>query len=209
LAADYHPDKQVVHTAMTTGGFEEEQVPKLLLALDNRKLEDVMRPLGREIYSTQKQVTRRPAQYDPDGVFLDPVVSQRWQDADISAPLVCYRPVANNCLSGIGLYRRFNSAPFSQRQVKIAHIILTEVAWLHEQGWPWESALQVPALPKRCRMALNLLLEGLSRKQLAERMEISTHTVNEYVKHVYEFYDVHSHAELLNRFRVGDGGQLG
>ena len=38
LAADYHPDKPVMYTAMTTGGFSEEQVPKLLLALDNRNL---------------------------------------------------------------------------------------------------------------------------------------------------------------------------
>ncbi len=208
LAADYDPDKQVNYTAMTTGGFSEEQVPKLLIALDNKALEEVMRPLGQEIHSTQTQVTRLQEEYDPDNIFLNPDVSRRWKDADIGAPLVCYRPVSHNCLSGIGLYRRFDAAPFSQREAKIAHIILTEVAWLHEQGWPWESALQVPQLPKRCRMALNLLLEGLSRKQIADRMEISIHTANEYVKHVYDFYDVHSHAELLNRFRVGDGGQL-
>ncbi len=208
LAADYHPDKPVMYTAMTTGGFSEEQVPKLLLALDNRKLEDTMRPLGREIYATQSQVTRRQQEYDPDDIFLDPEVAKSWKEADIGAPLVCYRPVSNNCLSGIGMYRRFSAEPFTEREARIAHIILTEVAWLHEQGWPWESALQVPQLPNRCRMALNLLLEGLSRKQIADRMNISIHTANEYVKHIYDFYDVHSHAELLNRFRVGDGSKL-
>ncbi|MCB1061527.1 MAG: hypothetical protein KDN20_01240 [Verrucomicrobiae bacterium] len=204
LVSDYDPDKSPIHTSIITGGFKEEQVPKLILALDNRELEDAMRPLGRELKEKGVQVTRLREEYDSDDVFRHERVHRLWKEADIGAPLVCYRPVANNCLSGIGIYRRFDRPDFSRREARIAHIILTEVSWLHEQGWPWESALQVPQLPHRCQMALNLLLEGLSRKQIADQMDISIHTANEYVKHIYGFYEVHSHAELLNRFRKGN-----
>lgn len=207
LAADYDPEIGPVYTAMTTGGFSEEQVPKLLVALDNEKLEDSIRPLGREIVSRRQQVTRLAEQYDTRQAFLDPEITSNWRDADIGPPLVCYRPVSNNSLSGIGIYRRWNSPPFSKREARIADIVMSEVAWLHEQGWPWESALQVPQLSRRRRLALNLLLEGLSRKDIAREMQVSQHTVNEYIKHIYRFYGVHSHAELLNRFRIGDSTQ--
>lgn len=205
LAADYDPDAGPVYTAMLSGGFTEEQVPKLLVALDNRELEDAMRPLGREIVATGAQVTRLPSEYDIEDVFGRDDVNRLWKEADIGAPLVCYRPVANNCLSGIGIYRRFGSPAFTPRDARITDIIMSEVVWLHEMGWPWESALKVPELPNRCRMALNLLLEGLSRKQIAAEMGISIHTVSDYIKHIYDFYSVHSQAELVSRFRIGGG----
>ena len=203
LAADYDPEAGPVYTAMISGGFSEEQVPKLLVALDNRDLEDAMKPLGREIVTTGAQVTRLPSEYDLGDVFGRDEVNHLWKEADIGAPLVCYRPVSNNSLSGIGIYRRFDRPAFSSRDARITDIIMSEVVWLHEQGWPWESALKVPQLPNRCRMALNLLLEGLSRKQIASEMGISIHTVSEYIKHIYGFYSVHSQAELVSRFRIG------
>ncbi len=202
LVTDYDPDKPAVSTSFITGGFREEQIPKLVTALGSRKLEDVLRPLGREIKSTNRQVTRLPSHYDPDNALGKEDITKLWKDADISSPMLCYRPVSNNCLSGIGIYRRFDSPPFTERDVRIAHIIMTEVVWLHEQGWPWESALRVPELPNRCRLALNLLLEGLPRQKIADEMNLSIHTTNEYIKRIYTFYSVHSHAELLNRFRA-------
>lgn len=208
LAADYNPEEPPVYTSISSGGFGPKQVPKLLVALDNKRLFEAVRPLGREIVRLGTQVTRLPEDYDSDNAFAEESVAIPWREADIGPPLVCYRPVANNSLSSIGLYRRWESEPFSRREAKIAHIVLTEVGWLHEQGWPWESALRVPQLPHRCRMTLNLLLEGLSRKEIADRMSISVHTANDYVKHIYSFFSVHSHAELLNRFRIGDGGDM-
>ena len=190
--------------AMQSGGFSDAQVPKLLLALDNRELEEAMRPLGREIQRTGAQVTRLPAEYDLENVFGDESVHRLWKEADIGAPLVCYRPVANNCLSGIGIYRRFDRPAFTARDARITDIIMSEVGWLHEQGWPWEPAVEVPKLPRRCRRALNLLLEGLSRKQIADEMGISIHTLSGYIKQIYEFYSVHSQAELVSRFRIGN-----
>lgn len=203
LLTDYNPDDAPVYAAMATGGFTEAQVPKFLLALDNRDLEDLMRPLGRELVQGGVQLTRRPVEYDPENLFGREDVAPLWKEADIGAPLTCYRPVSHNCLSGIGIYRRFGQPTFSPREAKITDIIMSEVEWLHEQGWPWESALRVPDLPKRCQMALNLLLEGLSRKQVADEMGISIHTLNDYIKHIYQFYAVHSQAELISRFRVG------
>ncbi len=50
------------------------------------------------------------------------------------------------------------------------------------------------------------MLEGLPRKLVADRMGLSVHTVNDYAKQIYDYFQVKSHAELLTRFRAGDGG---
>ncbi|MDA7921461.1 hypothetical protein N9B21_01355 [Verrucomicrobiales bacterium] len=164
LAADYVPGEGAIYTSIMTGGLEEEQIPRLLLALGVPDLDEVMGPLGKEIGETGKHATRLPRDYDPDNVFGRDGVRQLWADSGIGAPLVCYRPVTNNCLSGIGIFRKADRHPFTYREEKIADLILSEVVWLHEQGWPWESAMKVPQLPNRCRLALNFLLEGLPRK---------------------------------------------
>lgn len=208
LAADVKPDEPAVYTSLSTGGFEGVQVAKLFDALNHPDSWEVSKTTAEEVIANWLQVTRLPEDYDPDGYFEDCEGRELWKAANVDIPLVCYRPVSNNCVSAIGLYRKFGRPAFSRRDARIVHIILTEVAWLHEQGWPWESALKVPELPPRCQTTVNLLLEGHSRKEIAEAMQISVHTLNGYVKQIYSEYGVHSQAELMKRFRVGDGGDV-
>jgi DNA-binding CsgD family transcriptional regulator len=47
---------------------------------------------------------------------------------------------------------------------------------------------------------LKCLLEGDSDKQIAARLELSSHTVNEYVKRVYAHFGVTTRTELLARW---------
>jgi hypothetical protein len=64
------------------------------------------------------------------------------------------------------------------------------------------------ALPRRVSQTLTGLLEGLDKKQIAERLEISRHTVHTYVKKVYDRFDVNSRSELLALWIAG-GYQYG
>ncbi len=107
--------------------------------------------------------------------------------------------------SGIGIYRRFGRPDFTDREIRITHIILKEVPWLHEQGWPEDRGATVHQLARRQRMALNLLIAGQGRKQIADHMKISVNTVHEYIKDIYDFFGVHSQAELMSRFYEGNG----
>ena len=83
--------------------------------------------------------------------------------------------------------------------------MLTEVAWLHELGWPEDRGVHVPALSKRERLTLNLLTSGASHKVIAEQMGITPYTLRDYIKSVYRHFGVHSHAELLHRLFRGNG----
>lgn len=55
-------------------------------------------------------------------------------------------------------------------------------------------------VPPRQRQVLACLLHGDSAKQVARRLGLSVHTVNEYVKALYRRFNVQSRAELMARF---------
>jgi DNA-binding CsgD family transcriptional regulator len=118
------------------------------------------------------------------------------------------RPLDATSGSMTGLYRAHGKPEFTPREVRIAHIIYTEVAWLHEQGWPEDRGSSVPHLSRRQRLTLNLLTHGQSRKQIAANMKISIHTAQGYIKDVYRLFHVNSQTELMNRFHQGNGSDV-
>ncbi len=204
LATSFVPGEQPVYTAMSTGGFDEGQFPKLLVAYEHPDLAILTKPLAEEVAEKNEQITRLRTEYDPEDFFAACGANPLWRKADVGPPLLCYRPIQKGCVSGIGIYRRFDRPLFDEREALVADIILSEVPWLHEKGWPWSSAVKVPSLPHRCRLVLSLLLEGLPRKEIAERMDITVNTVGDYTKRIYAYFQVRSQSELLARFRGKD-----
>lgn len=64
-------------------------------------------------------------------------------------------------------------------------------------------------LPPRARQVLACLLEGDGDKQVAARLRISTHTVNQYAKVIFQHFGVRSRTELLARWiRRGRGDRF-
>jgi DNA-binding NarL/FixJ family response regulator len=99
-----------------------------------------------------------------------------------------------------------NDPPFTQRECHIAHILLSELSWIHEQGWPEDRGASVPRLSPRLRVVLNLLLDGRTRKEMATSLSLSEYTIAQYQRAIYSHFGVNSHITLLRRFRTGDGG---
>ncbi len=75
------------------------------------------------------------------------------------------------------------------------------------QSLPME--LRDIALSAAERRVFDLILSGLSEKEVAYRLEISPHTVHAHVKKIYEVLEVRSRAELLARFiRLPNGNAV-
>jgi DNA-binding NarL/FixJ family response regulator len=55
-------------------------------------------------------------------------------------------------------------------------------------------------LPPRVRQVLACLLEGDGDKQVAGRLGLSIHTVNEYTKRIFRHFGVQSRAQLMARW---------
>lgn len=91
-------------------------------------------------------------------------------------------------------------------------VALTLLEETDAEGWvlavedrtPGTGRASIPAdLPPRLRRLLERMLLGRSEKALARELELSAHTVHEYVKQLYRRLGVGSRAELMARFMVG------
>jgi DNA-binding NarL/FixJ family response regulator len=56
------------------------------------------------------------------------------------------------------------------------------------------------ALSERERQVLDLLSHGHPEKQIADRLNISQHTVHTYIRRIYEKLQVHSHAQAVAKY---------
>lgn len=103
-------------------------------------------------------------------------------------------------ISAIGMFRHVKRKPFNVRESRIAHILLSEVDWLHRIEMPENKGDGVPQLTPRQRTVLIMLLEGRTAKEIAKLLHISEHTVKDHTKAIYKHFQVGSQVELIGRF---------
>lgn len=109
----------------------------------------------------------------------------------------------SGAFSGIGLHRFLGKPPFTSRDTKIVHLVLSEIDWLHRDGVDVEAVGSVANLSRRQRQVLLLLLSGDAVKQIATKLQISDHTVRDHVKVLHEHFGVSTRGELLAKFLSG------
>lgn len=204
MLAYLHPDKPPVHVSIQHGGFSEDRFSRYLKAIEHPEMEMLIAPFSHDIRTAGSHVTRLRQQIDPTNNFTRSGVFPLWHAADIAPLMISGQRVSGDCMSAIGIYRRADQPLFNEREARLAHIILTEVPWLHSTGWPEDLGAKAPTLSRKRRLVLNLLLEGHSRKIVAEQLGLSIHTVSGYVKDIYTTFGVQSHAELMRRFNKGN-----
>jgi len=101
---------------------------------------------------------------------------------------------------GISIDRPHGAEKFGAREVAILKLLHDEIAPLVGVRLATEEHLCRDGLSKRLRETLELLLEGLSEKQVARELELSAKTVHEYVGMLYKHFQVSSRGELLAYF---------
>ena len=104
----------------------------------------------------------------------------------------------------LGFHRVSRDTPFSAYDCFVVHLIATEVRWLLNQDPDDEAAKPASGISRRLSEVLLLLLAGDSKKQIAHKLELSYHTVDDYVKQLHDRYEVQSRGELLARFLAGE-----
>ncbi|WAC20031.1 helix-turn-helix transcriptional regulator [Luteolibacter sp. SL250] len=203
--ADIEPGRRLGHTGILHGGFDDERFSSFLQALNHPCQSDATRKIASELEEHKSHITRSLHQMeDPRYPVLKSDAGPFWEKADVGTVMVSLRPIESGGATGIGIYRRKNRPDFDSREVRIAHILLTEVPWLHYEKFPEKKV--IGSLYPRLRTVLNLLCDGWDRKKTAAHLGISLQTVNGYVKEIFRHFEVHSQAELIARFGKGDGG---
>lgn len=200
------PGTPVTPVALVHGGFSDERYAAYLDAVEHPQMADFNASFLCEVYKQGTTTTRLRQELDPGNLFEQAEVYPLWQAANIDPILLSCTPFHDGCLSLTAMYRNAGKEVFSDRDARIVHLVLSEVPWLHLESWPLAKRTRGNLLAPRLRSTLNLLLEGLGRKQIAGHLGITENTVSGYIKQVYRIYHVQSHAELMKYFRDGDSG---
>jgi DNA-binding CsgD family transcriptional regulator len=119
-------------------------------------------------------------------------------DLIVTAKLLPHRRI-----STLSMHRHAGRQRFTERDRDIVHLVTSEVPWLHSRGHNVPATNATLRLSARLRSVLLLLLSGDSRKQIATRLEISEHTLSDYIKAIHRHYKVNSRNELVARFITG------
>lgn len=202
----FAPEEVPLNSGFLTGGFSAEQFAKFQEALEHPDTAILNARFTGEFEKKQTHLTRLRDQIDLEGYFPDSAVYPIWLAAGVEQVILSIRPSEKGTLSHVGVYRRPGATSFSIRESRITHIVLGEVPWLHDAVLSKTIGTKVTRLTPRQRITLNLLIEGQTRKQIAEHLGLSSHTVHGYVKDVFGFFRVHSQPELIAKFSNGDGG---
>jgi DNA-binding NarL/FixJ family response regulator len=97
------------------------------------------------------------------------------------------------------LHRPWGARNFNERERTLVDAFLTESRFLREPPAPAVDAALLAELPPRLGQVLRCLARGLSEKQIAAELDLSAHTVHDYVKALHRRLGVASRGELLAR----------
>lgn len=203
----FHPDKPPSSVGLIHGGFDEGRFASYLEAINHPAMEAVSRPSSLELQAKGTHLTRTRGQMDPQGLLDQSAAAPLWEKADIGPLMMSLRPMEGGGVNAIRVYRAIGEPHFNDREAKIAHILLSEIPWLHFQAFPDAPSQEITNLYPRHRTVLNFLCEGWSRKKIAEHLGLSVNTIHGYTKVIFKHFGVHSQCELLARLTLGDGGE--
>lgn len=124
--------------------------------------------------------------FEPHGV-ADGIVSMRWDP----------RP---GHFMFISVNRFHDDPPFQPRQRTLLRLVHDAIMPYVGKRLALEGQASMHGLTPRRREALQWLLDGISERELAQRMGISHATAHQYVGDLYRHFNVNTRAELMAYF---------
>ena len=202
-----HSTNQPISVGVIHDGLTEEQFSGWLEASQTanpKPPED--KPLTQNLI-LGKHFTRTREQLVSDKDWYENPTIQKFRiERGIDDFLYSVYPLSDNKIfSAIGLFRHVGRERFSARARRIAHIILSNVEWLHAAGLPDIELPKLSLLTPTQRIVMIHLLNGKRRPEIAAVMGISPLTVKDHTSAVLRHYCVRDQLALVCKFRSGNG----
>jgi DNA-binding CsgD family transcriptional regulator len=149
-----------------------------------------------------RPVTVARQDYVDDAAFWrHPAVRKHFTECRLDQSLYTFVPKRElGVIQGLAMHRIGDRRPFTSREKFILHHVMMALPFFHTLGVGNESPSQLVRLTRRERMFVDLLMDDLSTRELADCVGISPHTVNDYTKAIYRQIGVNSRAELVALF---------
>jgi DNA-binding CsgD family transcriptional regulator len=97
----------------------------------------------------------------------------------------------------LGLHRAWGEAVFTTAEHRLVRLLHVELGRLWRRDVLRKAKDPTTDLPPRLAQTLAELLQGRSEKEIARRLELSRHTIHNYVKALHQRLGVSSRGELL------------
>ena len=208
VASVIYEQNRPVSISLLHGGLTDQQIAGWLQASqsnDPPAPEDA--PISRETLRNQHFTCTRQQVVPDDQWYSNPAVQQHRLAVGLDHFLYSIYPLPKQIFSCIGLFRQPGRPPFSDRDRQLAHILISEIPWLHHAHVPGNRLRSVPQLPPRRREVLILLLDGHDRKSIAKLLAIQPCTAKQHIEAVYAHFNVSSQVQLISRLSQGNNAR--
>ena len=138
-----------------------------------------------------------PAEHAPDGLI--PVKPKVDVHGGKSFILSQYALKHAGAVDQLGVHRAWGDEPFTPADHRLVRLLHVELGRLWRKDALRRAKDPASALPPRLSQTLDELLQGKSEKEIALRLELSRHTIHNYVKALHQRFGVSSRGELLAR----------
>lgn len=112
--------------------------------------------------------------------------------------LYSLRELNKNTFSYLGFRNHHLDQPFQARERRLVHLVLQNIEWIHHPDTVNVERGTVLQLNWRQRQVLTRLLKGKSRKSIAADLNLSEHTIIDYIRQIYRKLNVRNRSELLS-----------
>ncbi len=194
-----HDSMDAMTTCLVDGGWaSDEQKVNAYRALTDPRINAVIMPeiLPAAVENKIRCLSSRELFSEENWDEINVV----WGATGLKNFLMYIYPLGNFGFSGTGFHRLANRPDYTERERAIVCAVLGQVDWLHRQQADEQINASVVQLTPRQRQVLILLLEGTTLKAIAQSLQLSEHTVGDYVKQIHKHFDVNSRAELQAKF---------
>src|SRR6202000_472533 len=110
-----------------------------------------------------------------------------------------------NALAILALRNWGDSRRFTPRDRALVDAFHSGLDWIYRAEEAARQVNRAMALAPLLRETLNFLLASDTERQVAMKMDLSVHTVHDYVKSLYQHFGVSSRSELITRWTQTSG----
>lgn len=195
-------ERDAMSTGVVDGGWRDdaERVTVYRVLTDPKFNDGVMGPVV-DVIDRNRFTTFLRSDLVTDPIWE--VVGKPWQETGYKSLILSVYPLEDGVYSGVGFHRRVDKPEFTDRERAIVHVVFQQVDWLHRQGSNVSAGRNAVQLSPRQRHVLLFLLGGDSKKAIARKLDLSEHTVGDYLKQIYKQFSVNTRSELLAHFISG------
>ncbi len=111
--------------------------------------------------------------------------------------LCSFHETADGHFDTVVAHRRLGDRPWTERDLKVLDLLHRELVPMIGYELAGSDSHDPVPLSPRLEQTLSAMVEGLSEKEVADRLGLSPHTMHQYVKALYRRYRVRSRPELL------------